>query len=90
MTNTKFRAYWYKAINSTPAEKHVHFTRVMQGESYLIAKTDDPDFVSITGKLFCKGGGFEKVYNKHLHINRVKTFVEFIDVSECANTCPNG
>ena len=90
MTNTKFRAYWYKATNSTPAEDHVHFTRVMQGESYLIAKTDDPNFVSITGKLFCKNGGFEKVYNKHLHISRVKLFVELIDCSECLNTCPNG
>ena len=90
MTNTKFRAYWYKATNSTPAEDHVHFTRVMQGESYLIAKTDDPNFVSITWKLFCKNGGFEKVYNKHLHISRVKLFVELIDCSECLNTCPNG
>ena len=89
MTNTKFRAYRYKAINSTPAENHVHFTRVMQGESYLIAKTDDPNFVSVTGKLFCKNGGFEKVYDTHLHISRVKPFVELIDDSKCANTCPN-
>lgn len=90
MTNKTFRAYWYEAIASTPAEQHVHATRVMKGECYLIAKTDDPNFVSITGKLYTATGGFDRVYDKHLHKNRVKGFVKLIDVSDCLNTCPNG
>jgi hypothetical protein len=90
MTNTKFRAYWYEAIDTTPAEEHIHFTRLMKGEKYLIAKTDNPNFVSITGKLFSNSGGFERVIDKHLHWTRVKPNVKLIDVSECVNTCTNG
>ncbi len=85
----KYRKFWYRAIGTTPASAHVHFDRVMKGESYLIAKTDDPDFVSITGKLFCKSGGFDRVIDKHVHISKIKPFVVFQDVSECLNICPN-
>lgn len=84
-----FRAYYYKAIDSTPAEKHILCTRVMKGQTYLIRKIEDSSFVSISGKLFDKDGGCERVFDKHLHISRVKNFVELIDLTELANTCPN-
>ena len=65
----------YIAIATTPAEAHVHYTRVKEGETYLIKPTDDPSFVSISGYLYCKDGGREKVYDKHLHIDRVAPYV---------------
>ena len=89
MTNAKFRAYWYEAIDTTPAEEHIHFTRIMKGEKYLIAKTDNPNFVSVTGKLFSNSGGFERVVDKHLHFTRVKPNVKLIDVKNHANSNPH-
>jgi hypothetical protein len=74
MSNTK--KYRYIAIGSTPPPTHVHFTRVIEGEIYVISKTENPNFVSITGKLFCKDGGFKQVYDKSLHIDMVKPFVQ--------------
>ena len=90
MTTTKFRRYWYEAIDSTPKEEHIHFTRIIKGEKYLIAKTNDPNFVSVTGKLYSNSGGFKRVIDKHLHFTRVKPNVKLIEsVFECENTCPN-
>ena len=75
---TTYPKFTYEAIETSPAEMHVHCTRVIKGERYSIAKTDDPNYVSITGVLCCKSGGKEKVYDKHIHIQRVKPFVKLI------------
>lgn len=86
---TKIRKFWYTAVENTPASDHVHFNRVIKGEDYLIGKTDDPNIVSLTGKLYCKAGGFDRVIDKHIHISLVKPYVILKDVSESLNTCPN-
>ena len=85
----KNRAFWYEATETTPASIHVHCNRVKKGENYLIAKTDDPNFVSITGKLFDNNFGMDRVTDKWIHVSLVKPFVKHCDASECLTVAPN-
>lgn len=80
---TTFKKFKYLGIGTTPAEEHVHCTRVKEGETYLISKTNQKDFVSITGNLYNRDFGVDRVIDKHIHISRVKEYCKLIKTCTC-------
>ena len=74
----KFKKFKYQAVITSPASNHVHCDRVKEGEIYTVSKTNDPRFVSITGKLYDKNMGIDRVYEKHILIDNVKPYLKLI------------
>jgi hypothetical protein len=75
MNKQNFKVYKYKAINSSEPVEHIHHTLLREGEIYFISRTDDANYISLSGKLFSSGGGFKQVSDKHIHVDMVKPFV---------------
>lgn len=76
---TSNKSFLYLATETTPADAHVHCNRVKKGEKYLIKKTDDANFVSVTGNLYDRNFGMDRVTDKWLHVSKVKPFVTYIN-----------
>jgi hypothetical protein len=70
--------YRYECIADSPKENHVHFTQLKKGETYAIAKTNDPEWCAVTGRLFSSAGGSQMVTDKHLLVSEVKPYVRRI------------
>jgi len=70
-----FKKGKFKAVATTPADIHVHCTRLKASEWYYISPSEDPNFVVVCGTLYDKDGGSEKVYDKHLAASRVWPFI---------------
>ena len=68
------KKHTYVAIETTPASSHIHCDRVIKGDIYQIAKTNDPEFVEITGRLMDGNGGIDRVTEKWIHISKVKDY----------------
>lgn len=60
------------AEHTTPPPVHIHCTRFMQNEKYFLSKTDDPNWIAVSGTLYDKDGGKERVIKKHLPLWMVK------------------
>lgn len=74
---TRFK---YQAHTTSQPSIHVHCDRVKEGEIYVISKTDDPRFVSVTGNLYDKNMGMERVNEKHILIDKLKPYLRLVGI----------
>lgn len=75
---TKRKFFRYVCIEDAPKSEHVHYTRVMKGNEYLIAKDDDDRFVRVTGQLENNNGGRMDVIDKSLNKDYIQNYVKLI------------
>jgi len=74
---TRFK---YQAHTTSQPSCHVHCDRVKEGEVYIISKTDDPRFVSVTGNLYNKDMGMRRVREKHVLFDTLKPYIRLIGI----------
>ena len=74
---TRFK---YQAHTTSQPSIHVHCDRVKEGEIYVISKTDDPRFVSVTGNLYDKNMGMERANEKHVLFDKLKPYLRLVGI----------